>query len=190
MKKVTIVGVGALGSHLAVFLRNTAELKLIDMDRVEQKNVLSQFHPKTNVRKNKALALQQTMNFLFGLKVAAVPHPLAMDNVGQLLDGSDLVVDCVDNAATRQTIQEYALDTGLPCLHGALAADGAFGRVVWTENFRIDSEDSVGAATCEDGVHLPFIGMASTLLARASQEFLTNGKKIGFELHPNGVIRT
>jgi molybdopterin/thiamine biosynthesis adenylyltransferase len=191
-KNVIIVGAGALGSHLALFLRNEAVLKVIDFDRVERKNVLAQFHGAPGVGKNKAHSLQQTMQFLFGIQVAAVPHKLAWENAEVLLNQTrvDLIIDCLDNGASREIVQGVACREQIPCLHGALAADGTFGRVVWDENFVIDSEAVQGQATCEGGEHLPFIGIASALLARAAQEFLTNGKKIGFELHPGGVTRT
>lgn len=190
MKRVVIVGIGALGSHVALFLRNEATLTVIDFDRVEQKNTLSQLHGKPGVGRNKTQSLQQTMQFLFGLKLGAVPHKLTVDNVNQLLSGPDLIIDCLDNGASRLLVQNFARHTQTPCLHGALAADGAFARVVWDERFEIDSEVGVGAATCEGGEHLPFIGIASSLISRAAQEFLVKGKKIGFELHPGGVTCT
>lgn len=190
MKKVTIVGAGALGSHVALFLRNEATIKLVDMDYVEQKNVLSQFHGKPSVGKNKAQALQQTMQFLFAVKLESVPHKLTKENDKQLLSGADLILDCLDNAESRKIVQNFAIKNGVPCLHGALAADGSFGRVVWTENFTIDSEVVKGAPTCEGGEFLPFIGVVSAFLSRAAQEFLRKGVKIGFEIHPNGIIRT
>jgi predicted ThiF/HesA family dinucleotide-utilizing enzyme len=189
-KHVTIVGVGALGSHVSLFLRNEADLKIVDHDRVEQRNVLAQFHGKPSVGKNKVQALQQAMQFMFGLKLAGVPHKLTADNVGELLSGADLIIDCLDNAQARLLVQGFARKNKVPCLHGALAADGTFGRVVWTENFVIDSENVQGAPTCEGGEHLPFIGTVSALLAKAAQEFVTKGKKIGFEVHPGGVTRT
>lgn len=192
MKNVVIVGVGALGSHLALFLRNEAALKVIDFDRVERKNVLAQFHGAPGVGNNKANSLRQAMQFFFGIQVAAIPHKLTWENAEVLLNKTrlDLIIDCLDNGAARQIVQKVARQEQVPCLHGALAADGTFGRVVWDENFVIDSEAVTGAPTCEGGEHLPFIGVASALLAKAAQEFLTKGKKIGFELHPGGVVRT
>jgi predicted ThiF/HesA family dinucleotide-utilizing enzyme len=190
MKKITIVGVGALGSYAALFLRNEASIKLVDMDRIEQRNLLSQFHGKVNVGKNKAQALQQTLQFLFGIKVESIPHKLTKENDKQLLAEADLILDCLDNAEARKIVQDFARAKGLPCVHGALAADGSFGRVAWDEGFVIDSEAVKGAATCEGGEFLPFIGVVAALMSRSVQEFLHNGKKIGFEVHPNGVIRT
>lgn len=189
MKRTAIVGVGALGSHAALLLRNESDLTVVDFDRIEAKNVLSQFHGRPNVGKNKAEAFKHTMHFMWGLKIHSVPHRLWSDNT-RILDTADLIVDCVDNAGTRKVIQEYARKRSVACLHGALAADGQFGRVVWDERFVIDDEGEVGAATCEDGEHLPFISIVSGYIAKAAQTYLKTGKKIGFEVNPGGVVRT
>lgn len=188
MKAVTVVGVGALGSHLVQFLRNEAEIKVIDFDRVEQKNILSQFHGKPSVGKLKVDALQQTMQFLYLTKVKTYSHRLVEDNIDKLLSKSDLVIDCVDNGASRKLVQDYVRKHKIPCLHGALAAAGAFGRVIWDESFAIDYEAAGAAATCEDGAFLPFIGLVSCYLSRAAQLFLQEGKKIGYSISPSGSV--
>lgn len=180
---ITIVGVGALGSHAVQLLRNAGQLKVIDMDVVERKNVLSQFHNKTSVGKKKTQSIQQAMQLLYGVKVVGIPHKLVADNADQLLGGSDLVLDCLDNGAARTVVQKYVRKNDLPCLHGALAAEGAMGRVVWDSKFSID-DDGAGGATCEDGEHLPFIMLVSSYLARSAQEFLSSGKQLSYQLYP------
>jgi molybdopterin/thiamine biosynthesis adenylyltransferase len=191
MKTIVVVGVGALGSHLVQLLRNVdATIRMVDFDRVEQKNVASQFHAKQSVGKSKVVGLQQTMQFLFGIKIDGVPHKLVAENATQLLGNADLVVDCLDNAAARRILQAFARASSTACLHGALAADATFGRVVWDEDFTIDSELSAGAATCDDGEALPFIATTAALLAQAVAAFMKTGKKFGFQIHPGGVTRT
>ncbi len=190
-KRVVIVGVGALGSHLVPLLRNCAKIVVAwDFDKIEAKNLMSQFHATTGLGKNKAVALQQSVNFLFKQKIGAVPHRLEEGNKDLLRNYHasrlDLVVDCVDNAATREVIQRYVRAEGVPCLHGALAENGEFGRVVWDEDFVIDSEAGLGAATCEDGQHLPFISIVSSYLASSVQTFLDTGKKVGYSISPRG----
>ena len=77
MSTVVIVGVGALGSHLVLLARNwSAKLKLVDFDRVEQKNTQAQFHSKMGLGRNKAQALGQAMQGMFGLKVDSLPRKL------------------------------------------------------------------------------------------------------------------
>ncbi len=191
-KLVTIVGVGALGSHLVQFLRTVPDItiRVIDFDRIETKNTLAQFHARSHVGKLKAPSLQQTMFFLWGTRIEVSSSKLVSDNVRELLGKADLVIDCLDNGEARRLVQGFVRKGSIPCLHGALAADGGFGRVVWDESFIIDDEGVGGAATCEAGEHLPFIAIVSAYLARAAQMFLVNGKKVGFQVSPGGSIKT
>jgi adenylyltransferase/sulfurtransferase len=188
-KKVVVVGAGALGSHFALLIRNHVDLKVVDFDRVEAKNAMSQLHPLNSVGKNKALALQQTLKFLYGLKVEAIPHKLVPNNVREILEFADLVVDCVDNGEARRLIQGFCKMEKIPCLHGALAAGGQFGQVCWTEGFQADDAPA-GAATCEDGEHLPFIATVSSLLALCVQGFVRKGEKRSFLVFPGGTKET
>jgi predicted ThiF/HesA family dinucleotide-utilizing enzyme len=186
---IVIVGVGALGSHLVQFVRNEkVDIKVIDFDCVEQKNVMSQFHGKPGVGKKKADALKQMMDFLFKKNLQTVNHKLVENNIDVLMKGATLVVDCLDNAASRKLVQNYVRRHNLPCLHGALAPGGAFGRVLWDELFAIDSEVGAGAATCEDGEFLPFIALTAAYMARSVQIFLRDHKKVGFSISPVGTI--
>ena len=184
---ITVVGIGALGSHVVQFLRNIPEcLRVIDFDRVERKNVKSQFHGKSSVGKGKVQSLQKGLQFYFGTKVEGVPHKLTSDNVEQLLGEATLVLDCLDNGEARRLVQGYVRKHGIPCLHGALAANGALGLVAWDEVFEIDDGAS-GAATCEEGDFLPLIALTSAFMAQSVSVFLESGKKLSFQVIPRGV---
>jgi molybdopterin/thiamine biosynthesis adenylyltransferase len=185
--KITIIGVGALGSHLVAALRNEkVALKIIDFDRVEMKNVASQFHFKQGVNKKKVEALKQAMLGCYGMPLEVVGNKLTADNVTQLLGGADLLIDCLDNGESRKLVQDYARANKVPCLHGALAAGGILGRVVWDEHFVIDY-GTAGAPTCEDGEFLPFIQIVSAWLALAAQNFIREGRKTGYMVSHGGV---
>ena len=189
---ITIVGVGALGSHLVQLIRNEkVDIRVVDFDRVEQKNVASQFHGKAGVGKTKVEALRQAMDFLFKRSIQTNSNKVVHDNVAQVLAGSDLVVDCLDNGASRRLIQDYVRKNNIPCLHGALAAGGEFGRVIWDEHFVVDDEPAGGAPTCEDGEFLPFIAIVSAYLAFAVKAFVVTKqtKKVGFSISPGGTIQ-
>ena len=196
---VCIVGIGALGSHLVQFLRHIPAVHtLIDFDRVETKNTLSQFHSVKHVGKLKVEAIAQTMGFIWGsapgITTISRHSKLVQNNASELLGTSPsdtyrpLVIDCLDNGDGRRVLQEHVRKYGIPCLHGGLAADGAFGRVVWDKDFVIDDEDGAGAATCEDGRHLPFIGVVSAYLAMAASRYLETGKQYGYSISPTNVI--
>jgi molybdopterin/thiamine biosynthesis adenylyltransferase len=188
MKRIVIVGTGALGSHVAMFLRNAAAIIVVDFDRIERKNILSQMHAQNAVGKSKAVALQQLMQFLFGIRVGAVPHRLTSLNAAEILGGVDLVLDCLDNGESRRVIQNFSRGRKIPCLHGALAGGGQFGRVIWDEDFLIDDELEIGAATCDNGEFLPFIAVVAANMAYAAHQFLGSGRKIGFQITPTGSV--
>ena len=187
---VVLVGAGALGSHVALFARNWANpLFVVDFDRVEAKNVLAQVHTRMGLGANKAVALQRTLQGLFGARVGIAPYRFTRDNAKILVQGSVLVLDCTDNIEARTLISEAAGQHGVPCLHGAVSADGTFARVIWDELFAPDAEGVPGAATCEGGEALPFFGMVGAWMAGVAQAFLTSGAKRSYHLTPGAVIQ-
>ena len=187
MNHIAIVGLGALGSHAVLALRNVPfNLVVCDHDRVETKNTLAQFHTNMSMRRNKAQALQQALQGLWGVKVEAVPHKLTKDNAQALLGGAALVLDCTDNIAARECISTFCKAKGIPLLHGAMSADGSFARVIWSDWFVPDAESGDGA-TCEDGENLPFHMLAGSLIAQAAKTFLQKGKKVNYQITPGGV---
>lgn len=189
MKTIVVIGCGALGSHAIQFLRTTAAIRAVDFDRVEARNIQAQFHSIMGVRKNKTEALKNLMGMVFGVKMETRPFKMTADNVQELCAGAELVIDAMDNGASRRVLRTYTQFANLPCLHGAIDADGTFGRVIWDEHFVVDDEDAPGAPTCEGGEHLPFIASVAAFLARAAQAFLTKGERVGFHITPGGVLR-
>jgi len=187
MKTITIIGLGALGSHAAMALRNVGQLKLVDFDLVEQKNTLAQFHTKMALRRNKAQAIQQAMLGMWGLRVGTVPHKVTDNNVGIILSGSDIVIDCTDNIAARACIKGYCVEKDIPLLHGAMSEDGSFAQVVWTEMFEVEAGG--GGETCEDGENLPFHVLVGAYIAQVTKTFFDKGKRINWQIASSGVMR-
>lgn len=176
--RVVICGVGALGSTAAVLCRSLgAELRLVDFDRVESKNLSAQAHVKQSLGKNKAEALKAQLFGFWAVKAEAFPVRVVANNVAQVCAGADLIVDCFDNRAGREVLSAHARAAGVPLVHAALAADGSFGLVRWDERFTADAEDHAGQATCEGGEHLPFIGLLAAALARTIQDFCATGAR-------------
>lgn len=189
-RKIAVIGAGALGSHFVMLARNLdCTIKVVDFDLVERKNILGQFHSKMGLGKNKALALQQALLGLWDARINAVPHKLTPDNAAALLGDADLVIDATDNAAARRAIMGMTKLHGIPSLHGALAADGSFGQVIWGEVFKEDEEGEVGQATCEDGVNLHFHAMVAALMVEEAKMYLTSGFKRSYQLTHDSIIR-
>ena len=176
--RIVFCGVGAIGSTAATLCRNlTPELAFVDFDRVESKNLTAQSFVKQSVGRNKAEALRlQLLNF-YGISADAFPVRLDATNVDTLCTGAGLVVDCFDNAASRRVLSEHARARRSPLVHAAMSADGTFGIVRWDERFEADDEDTPGQATCENGEHLPLVGMLAAAVARVIQDFVVSDQR-------------
>lgn len=189
--RVVICGVGALGSTAVSLCRNLdVELRLVDFDRVESKNLAAQWFVKQSVGKHKAEAVRLQLANFYGAKAEAINARLVANNAAQLIGGAALAVDCFDNADSRLVLSTAARELGVPLVHGALAADGTFGMVRWDERFTPDREDVAGQATCEGGEHLPMIGLVGATLARAIQDFVKSEVRHDYLVSLSGVTRT
>ena len=188
MKTITIVGLGANGSHAATALRNLGILRLVDFDKVEQKNTLAQMHGKMGVRRNKATAMKQRFQGEWGIRCEAKTLKVTATNAKVILGGSDLVIDCTDNIAARTCIQQFCIAEGTPLLHAALSADGKLGQVIWTELFTADEESGDGA-TCENGDNLPFHVLMGGLIASTAKTFLASGRKYNWQVTGSSFLR-
>ena len=191
MKRIVFCGVGALGSNAVVACRNLeAQLVLVDFDRVESKNCLSQAFVKPSVGKNKAEALKLQLANFWGVKVEAFGVRVGEENVATLCGAADLLVDAFDNAKSRRILATYARANGKALVHAAVSADGTFGLVRWDERFAADEEGTPGQATCEGGEHLPLIAIVASTLARTVQEHLATGKPRDAMVSLSGVSIT
>src|SRR6267142_1766588 len=171
--KILFCGGGALGSDGLLMARDLEhELAVIDFDRVETKNLASQWFVKQMVGKNKATALKtQLLNF-YDVKLQDYTVKLTALNADAVLGATDLVVDCFDNAESRRIIQNHVRAKQKPCVHGGLAANGEFGVVRWDEHFTIDEEGAPGQPTCEGRGFLPIILRVSGSLVASIQFYL------------------
>ena len=191
MKRIVFCGVGALGSNAVVLCRNLEiTMVLVDFDRVESKNCLSQAFVKPSVGKNKAEALKLQLSNFWGVKAEAFGVRVEETNVATLAGSADLLVDAFDNAKSRRVLSAYAREAQKPLVHAAVSADGTFGLVRWDERFVADEETSPGAATCEGGEHLPLIALVSSTLARTIQDFVQKGTKRDAMIALSGVTTT
>jgi molybdopterin/thiamine biosynthesis adenylyltransferase len=190
-KKLVLCGVGAVGSHAALALRNLdVELALVDFDRVESKNLASQAYVKASLGKLKAEALKQQLLTFYGVSAKSFGVRLTESNAETLLAGAWLAVDAFDNAASRRLLSKQARLLGVPVLHAGLAADGSVGIVRWDERFEPDEEGSPGQATCETGEHLPLVLSLAANLALVVQDFHATGERRDVIVARRSVVTT
>jgi hypothetical protein len=186
--KILFCGGGALGSHALFLARDLPhDLAVIDFDRVETKNLASQWFVKQMIGKNKATALRMQLLNFYDVKLHDYPVKLTPLNVDTLLGGAGLVIECFDNAESRRIVQDHVRQTNTPCLHAGLAARGEFGVARWDNDFVIDQEDATGQATCEGRGFLPLILRVSSCIVSSIQFFLENGRQVNWNVSPRGA---
>ena len=121
--KVAVIGVGGLGtvSSLYLALAGVGHLRLVDQDIVETRNLHRQIlyttadldYPKVEV----AAARLEKLNPL--VKAEPIPENVHAGNVDRLVAGVDIVVDGLDNMATRYLINRACVKQKIPYVFGA-----------------------------------------------------------------------
>ncbi|MFC6635205.1 HesA/MoeB/ThiF family protein [Microbulbifer taiwanensis] len=118
--KVMIVGLGGLGSPVALYLAaaGVGELHLVDGDRVDISNLQRQVLYKTNHRdKPKAqVAAQQLAAANPEIRLQAHPHMAEESWLQDMVPEMDLVLDCTDNLEIRHTINRVCRDAERPVI--------------------------------------------------------------------------
>ncbi|ASJ10631.1 adenylyltransferase [Thermococcus sp. P6] len=130
--KVAVVGVGGLGSPVAYYLTaaGVGTILLIDEQKPELSNLNRQIlHWEEDLGRNpKPLSAKWKLErFNSDVKIETFVGRLARENVHRVLNGVDVVVDCLDNFETRFLLDDYVQEAGIPLVHGAV--EGTFGQV-------------------------------------------------------------
>lgn len=130
--RIAIVGVGATGAASASLLARAGVgyVKLIDRDFVEssnlQRQVLFDEADAEAVLPKAEAARRKIALFNSAIQVTAEISDLTPANIGALLTGVDLVLDCTDNFETRYLLNDYCVAQGLPWVYaGAIGATAA-----------------------------------------------------------------
>jgi molybdopterin/thiamine biosynthesis adenylyltransferase len=136
---VTICGGGALGANITESLARSGfgKLKVIDRDRIEERNLSTQPYYRSDVGAYKAKIITNSLYRALGVNVDGQSKELTPDNAGQLLKSSALVIDTFDNSTSRQAVKDYCMTSDLPCLHVGLASD--YAEIIWNEIYRVPS---------------------------------------------------
>lgn len=121
--RVLIVGVGGLGSPVAMYLASAGvgTLLLADHDTVEISNLQRQIiHTSERLGMLKAESGKQAIHALNpSTRVETLLNRMDDTSLGQTISKVDLVVDCTDNFATRHAINRACVLHRVPLVSGA-----------------------------------------------------------------------
>lgn len=136
---VTICGAGALGANMTENLARSGfgRLKVIDCDRIEERNLATQPYYRSDVGAFKAKILSHQLYRALNTKINISTVRLTPETVQQLLTDTQVVIDTFDNSLSRQVVSDYCSSLHLPCLHIGLAGD--YAEVIWNEVYQVPS---------------------------------------------------
>jgi molybdopterin/thiamine biosynthesis adenylyltransferase len=172
---VTVCGAGALGANITESLARSgfARLRVIDRDRVEERNLSTQPYYRSDVGAFKAKILANALYRALGVAVEAKAEELTAVNAGKLLGDSGLVIDTFDNSVARAVVKAHCDGAGLPCLHAGLAGD--YAEVIWNEIYRVPSvaNDDV----CDYPLARNLVTLAVAVLCETVIAFAATGER-------------
>ncbi len=119
-----VVGAGGLGSPLAMYLAaaGVGKLGIVDFDIVEITNLQRQLlHNSASIGRPKVDSAADTINGINpDVEVVKIPVHLNSSNVMDIIRGYDFVIDGTDNFPTRYMINDAAILSGKPVIHGSI----------------------------------------------------------------------
>jgi adenylyltransferase/sulfurtransferase len=122
--RVTVVGLGGLGSPLAIYLAaaGVGHLTLFDYKEVDLPDLNRQvLHWEADVGSLKAdSALEKLVRLNSDIVIEVRKEPIDEKNARGALKGSHVVVDCLDNFETRYILNEACVELGIPLVHAAV----------------------------------------------------------------------
>lgn len=122
--KVLVVGLGGLGSTVAMFLirMGLGTICVIDDDDVDITNLQRQIlYSEENIGKSKILCGVEKLKLINNsANIAGIEGKVTDKNVEELVSKYDVVVDCTDNFETRGIINRACIKYKKSCVFGSV----------------------------------------------------------------------
>lgn len=117
---VAVVGIGGVGSWAAEALARSAvgRITLIDLDHIAESNTNRQIHALgDSYGQSKVAAMASRIAAINpACEVVPIDDFVTGDNVGQLIEGFDQVLDCIDNVNAKAALIAHARPLNMPVI--------------------------------------------------------------------------
>ena len=174
--KVAILGLGGLGSPIALYLAaaGVGHLVLVDDDTVDASNLQRQIvHEEKSLGQRKVDSAWKSISRLnVSTKVSTVCERATFSSLCNLADSVDVLIDGTDNFATRYDVNKASIATRTPLVSGAaIRMEGQVAvfdpRLPNSPCYRCLYRDvSSEPLNCaENGVIAPLVGIIGTIQA-------------------------
>src|SRR2546423_3226788 len=122
--RALLLGAGGLGSPAALYLAaaGVGTFGNIRMDVVDDSNLQRQIlHNVDRIGERKVDSAKKTLTALNpDVDVVTYDVRLGADNIGDIIDGYDVIVDGTDNFPTRYLVNDASLLKRIPVVHGSI----------------------------------------------------------------------
>lgn len=134
-KHIAIIGIGSIGSATASAIagHGVGRLTLIDPDRLEFHNLVRHQLPRSEVGRNKAIALAEALGRSHPqLTATGISKNVISDtdDIRATLADADVIIGATDGVVPRRVIVHVARRLRKPSLLGCVLLDGAIGEVL------------------------------------------------------------
>lgn len=172
--RVLIVGLGGLGSPVAMYLAaaGVGHLVLADFDEVDLSNLQRQIiHNNDRIGHNKAQSAAQTLRALNPeIEITCITSKLDAASLKELVASVDVVADCTDNFAIRFAINAACVAAKVPLVSGAaIRLEGQVAIFDSANNspcYRCLYEENDDDLSCAaNGVLAPLVGVIGSMQA-------------------------
>jgi len=182
--RVLIIGVGGLGSPLAMYLAacGVGELLIVDDDMVELTNLQRQIiHSSKHIGMSKVASAAEAIESLNAeVKVSVIAERISGERLRNEVDNVDVVVDATDNLVSRLEINKQCYSARKPLV--SASAIRWEGQLTVYDSRQPDSpcyqclyggRSEVGQSCSENGVMGPVVGMLGCMQANEVVKLLT-----------------
>ncbi|MBP1696894.1 MAG: moeB [Deltaproteobacteria bacterium] len=120
-----ITGIGGLGCASAIYLTaaGVGRITIVDFDVVELSNLNRQvLYWEEDIGKKKVVVAQRKLSKLnLGTEIIPIFAKITGKNVFSIVDGAQVVVDGLDNFATRMLVNASCVKHKIPYIHGGVS---------------------------------------------------------------------
>jgi len=123
--RIFIAGAGGLGTVIATYLAavGVGSIRIADYDTVEESNLNRQIlHWDKDIGRQKTDSIEEKLSsFNPHVIIEKIPHLIDEKNILDIVGEADLIVDAMDNFATRYLLNRAAITRAIPFFHGAIS---------------------------------------------------------------------
>ena len=181
--KVLLIGLGGLGSPVAMYLAaaGIGQLTLVDFDKVDLSNLQRQIiHSQENINTAKVESAKQTLNRLNpSCEVNTINEFLDEQALQNEINQHDVIIDATDNFNTRFLINRLCVQQEKPLVTGAaIRWEGQITTFSNTHDsacynclYGMDGEEEESCT--ENGVLAPVVGIIGSMQATEAIKIIT-----------------